>query len=149
MNKNSIGVGSSSIVLVFAVICMAIFAVISFASAVSNSALVKAEKELILGYYQADVLAGNIFAELLLADRIPDSVHGVEIHSGWDWDLGVEIVSFVCGVTYKKELYVVIAAHEEEMDILEWRMRDIGEWETDDGPMNVFDEDTFSLWPGE
>jgi hypothetical protein len=149
MNKKGIGVGSASIMLVFAVICMAIFAVISFSSAVSNSALVKIEKELVRSYYEADSLAEAVFAELLLADVIPDGVRGVEIQSGWDLSLDTETVSFTCEISDTKELYVVIAVYEKEMDILVWRMRDIGEWETDDGAMDLFDDDFFSLWPGD
>jgi hypothetical protein len=146
MNKKGIGVGSASVVLMFAVICLAIFAVISFTSAVSNKARVQVEKALVTSYYEADVLAETIFAELLQADSIPDNIRGVEIESGWDWYLDAETISFVCEISDKKELYVVIAVYEEEMDILVWRMRDIGAWETDDGFLDLFDYDPFELW---
>jgi hypothetical protein len=150
-DKKGIGVGSASIVLVFAVLCLAIFAVISFASAISNRALIKVEENLVRSYYEADVLAEYVFAEILKsdADSIPDNIRGVEIISGWDWDLDAETVSFSCGISDKKELYVVIAVHETEMDILEWRMRDVGEWETDDDPLNLFDDFDFNIWSGD
>jgi hypothetical protein len=149
MNKKGIGVGSASIILVFAVICMAIFAVITFSSAISNNALVKVEKELVRSYYEADSLAEAVLARLLTADVIPDEVLGVEIQSGWDLTLDAEVISFTCGISDTKELYAVIAVYDTEMDILVWRMRDIGVWEADDDDLGLFDEDQFTLWPGD
>jgi hypothetical protein len=146
MEKKEIGIGSASIVLVFAVLCMTIFAVISLTSSVSGRALAEIEVNLVKSYYQADTLAESILTELFEAEDIPDTINGVEIISGWDMDLGVEILSFSCGISEGKELYVVIANRGTEMDILTWRMRDIGEWEIEDKPLNLLPDDFFDLW---
>jgi hypothetical protein len=149
MNKKSIGVGSASIVLVFAVLCLTIFAVISYAASTSNSALVDVEKNMIQSYYQADVTAEKIFSELLNTGDVPESILGVELESGWDWDLEAEIVSFTVEISEMRELYVAIAFHEDHTDIVEWRMRNTGNWETDDGFLDLFVDDSLSLWPGD
>ena len=141
MKKGGIGAGSASIVLIFAVLCLTVFAVISLSSAIADSALVEVEATLLKSYYEADTLAEHILAELLEADVVPGEIRGVEILSGWDWDLDVETVSYLCPISEKKELYVTIAFYDGVCDILTWRMRDIGGWEPDDGGM--------SLWPGD
>jgi hypothetical protein len=148
MHKKGIGIGSASIVLVFAVLCLTIFAIIAFSSATTNRALVEVEAKLVQSYYEADTLAELILAELLEADSIPDAVRDVEIISDWDWNMGVETLSFSCEISEKKELYVLLAVYEETMRILTWRMRDIGEWEEEDS-LNLFDDDFFNLWPGD
>jgi hypothetical protein len=97
-------------------------------------------------YYEADKLAHLIFAELLEADFIPDTVHDVEIVSGWDWDSGIDFISFSLEISDKREMYVELAVHDGTMDILAWRMRDIGgAWEIDES-LTLFDGDFFSLW---
>ena len=148
MNKKGkgVGIGSASIVLVFAVLCLTIFAIISYSSALTNKAMVDVEARLVTRYYEADKLANLIFAELLEADSVPDTLHDVEIISGWDWDLGIEFLSFSLEISDKREMYVMLAVHDETMDILTWRMRDIGGvWEADES-LNLFDGDISDLW---
>jgi hypothetical protein len=149
MNKKGIGIGSASIMLVFAVLCLTILAIISYSSAVANRAMVQVEANLVQKYYQADQLAEYIFAELLTADFIPEMINDIEIMSGWDWELEAEILSFACEISDKKELYVLLAVHDQAMDIVTWRMRDIGGWEESDEPLNLFDDDFFNLWMGD
>jgi hypothetical protein len=146
VNKKGIGIGSASIVLVFSVLCLTIFAIITYSSALADSALAEVEARLVRQYYEADKLANLIFAELLEADFIPDRIHDVEIISGWDWDLAIDFVSFSLEVSDKREMYVVLGVYNETMDILTWRMRDIGGvWEADES-LNLFDGDFSILW---
>jgi hypothetical protein len=147
MSQKGIGIGSASIVLVFAVLCLTIFAIISYASALSNKALVQVEARLVQRYYESDKLAHLIFAELLEADIIPETIGDVEIISGWDWDLGIEFLSFSFEITDKREMYVVLGVNDDDtIDILSWRMRDIGgAWEQEE-TLNLFDGDIFKLW---
>jgi hypothetical protein len=143
--KKGIGIGSASIVLVFAVLCLAIFAIITYTSALADNSLAEVEARTVQHYYEADTLAELIFAELSEAVFIPDEVRGIEIISGWDWDLFMETLSFTIDISDKMEFYVVLAVHGETMDILTWRMRDIGGWERDE-TLNLFDGDFFNLW---
>jgi hypothetical protein len=146
MSKKGIGIGSASIILVFAVLCLTIFAIISYSSALSDRALVDVEARLVKRYYEADILANLIFADILQAEYVPDTIRGVEITSEWDWDLWLELVSFTLEISDKREMYVVLAVHDDTIDILTWRMRDIGGmWESDE-TLNIFDGDFSSLW---
>lgn len=130
MNKSGIGVGSASIVLIFAVLCLTIFTLITYMSANTEMALANAEAELVKSYYEADTLAERIIDELV--SGASGNVLGAEIKSEWDWDMLADITEFSCPMSERKELYVKIALYEDNSyDILSWRMRDAGEWETD------------------
>lgn len=67
MNKKNgagLGIGYVSIMIIFAVICLTIFAVLSFQSAYSNSALTERSAEYLTDYYGADEASQRVLAEL-------------------------------------------------------------------------------------
>jgi len=130
MNRG--GVGSASIVLIFAVLCLTIFTVVSLLSALTEESLIDAEVHLVEAFYEADTLAELILAEVLSAEIVPEAVRGVEIYADWDWDLMAEVISFTAPVSDTKELYVIVAIGFDYYEILSWRMYNIGEWEADD-----------------
>jgi len=132
MKSGGIGVGSASIILVFTVLCLTVFSLITLIVAGNTKALVDAEESLVMGYYKADALAEYIVAEIAEADAIPDSVRGIEIISAPDFETGVSTASFVCPISDKKELFVCFTVSDNSCEILCWRMTDIGQWEIDD-----------------
>jgi len=132
MNKGGIGVGSASIVLVFAVLCLTVFSLITLVVAKNNKALADTQASLVTGYYEADTLAEHIVAEILEAGQIPDSVRGVKIDTYWDTTLEADVASYLCPLSDKKELYIKLAVDNGSIDVINWQMLDIGEWEFDD-----------------
>jgi len=140
MGKSGIGVGSASIVLIFAVLCLTIFSLITFVVAGNDKALVDAKAEMVTGYYEADTLAELILADILAAEIIPDEIRGVKINTGFDERLSKETVYFFCDISDTKALYVNLAVGNDSFDILSWRMYDKGEWEIDDST---------NIWTGE
>ena len=140
MNRSGIGVGSASIILVFAVLCLTIFSLITFVVAGNEKALVDAKVELVSGYYTADCLAEVILIDILAADTIPESAQGVNIYTGWDEGLGVETTYFFCPISDIKALYVNLVIRDDSFDILSWRMYDTDDW--------IYD-DSINIWTGE
>ena len=140
MNKSGIGVGSASIVLVFAVLCLTIFSLITYVVAGNEKALTDAKAELVTGYYEADAAAELILADILEADVLPEVIRGVNIYTGWNKDLGVETTYFHYPVSDIKALYVNLLILGDSVDILSWRMYDTDEWEIDD---------SINVWTGE
>jgi len=132
MSKGGIGVGSASIVLVFAVLCLTVFSLITLVVANNNNALADAETKLVVGYYEADTLAENILAEIRRTGAIPDSALGVEINSSWDIEREMEVASYICPLSDKKKLYVEIGIDSDSFTIISWQMLSIDEWEADD-----------------
>jgi len=141
------GIGSASIVLVFAVLCLTIFTVITLVPALTEEILIDSEVRLVKDFYAADTLAEQVLAEILASSYTPESVMGVEITSYWCWDTFTELVYFVSPISDTKELYVVVSIDFESYSILTWRMTEIGEWDSD-RPLNVWqgDEDFLGSW---
>ena len=140
MGKSGIGVGSASIVLVFAVLCLTVFSLITYVVAGNDRALVNAKIGLVSGYYEADALAEQILVELLAADETPQNIRGVNIYTRWDEGLDVETTYFFCKISDIKALYVHLILRDDSFDILTWRMYDTDEWEFDS---------SINVWPGE
>jgi len=140
MGKSGIGVGSASIVLVFAVLCLTVFSLITYVVAGNDRSLVNAKIGLVSGYYEADALAEQILMELLDADETPQNIHGVNIYTEWDESRGVETTYFFCKISDIKSLYVHLILRDDSFDILSWRMYDTDEWEFDN---------SINVWPGE
>jgi hypothetical protein len=139
MDRSGVGVGSASIVLIFAALCLTVFTLISYMSARNEKALTDMSVRIVTSYYEADTLAEFILAEILESNEIPEVAFGIEIFHGWDWDLDAETVSFICPITDTSELYAVIALYGSHHEILSWRIRHIGEWEADN---------LIPVWPG-
>lgn len=139
--------------LVFAVLCLTIFTVVSYVSAMAEQNLITAEVKLVKAYHAADTLAEIILSEIIeYAEQMletPETILGVDITSYWDWGLVAEIVSFACFISDNLELYVVVAIGETDHTVLTWQMRQIGEWEADER-LNVWqgdlEEDFLGSW---
>jgi len=154
MKKGGIGVGSASIVLVFAVLCLTVFSLITFIVAGNDKALVDTEAEFVVGYYKADALAERVVADILEADGIPGEVRGIGIKTYWDYEADADIAYFLYPISDQRSLFVSLAIRADSYDILGWRMRDTGDWTFDDslevwqGPSYVEFGDPADVWAG-
>ena len=140
MNKSGVGVGSASIVLVFAVLCLTIFSLITYVVAGNEKTLVDRKVQLVTEYYEADALAEKILVNILTSDTIPDEILGVDIFTRFDEGLGVDTVYFFCEISDIKALFINLVIRDDSYDILSWRMYDTDEW-VFDGSMNVWTGD--------
>ena len=104
-------VGTASAVLVFAVLCLAVFAIISLVPALNEQKLIESEVRLVAAFYEADALAERMVAEIL-ADS---TAHGKEVH-------------FTCEISFTMELYVHISSAVDSHEILAWRMVNRANW---------------------
>jgi len=127
-------------VLVFAVLCLTIFSLITLVVANNERSVVDAKVSLVTGYYEADALAEQVLIDLLAAETLPPSSHGVEILTRWNEDLGVDTTYYYCDISPVKALYVSLVIHDDSFDILSWRMRDTDVWTFDDS-INVWSGD--------
>ena len=108
MNKS--GVGTASLILVFAVLCLAVFSLITYTAAENDMTLARAEAALVKGYYEADATLGLFAADLLTEGRT------------------FETVILTQTVSDEKELYVKITFYESTYDIQAWGLRRTNEW---------------------
>ena len=140
MSRGGIGVGSASVILVFSVLCLTVFSLITYLVSGNDKALVDAEARLITGYYEADTLAERILAGIIGAGDIPEAMFGVGIEAGHDYETGAATASYLCPVSDSKALYVKLIAQDNSYRVLSWKMVDTDEWEFD-GSLNVWTED--------
>lgn len=107
------GNGSASIVLIFAVLCLTIFTLISYMSALADQNLIKVELRLLKAYYEADTLAEQLLFEFFETDSFTEKIY------------------LTINISETTELYVAAARFEGSYEILSWQTQAIGEWEND------------------
>ena len=139
MNKGGIGVGSASIVLVFAVLCLTVFSLITYVVAANDKTLVDNEAQLVIGYFHADALAESIVAEILNSDTTPAEVQGIEVHSELDFYSNSEIIAFSAPISDALAIFVRLSVSDDSYEVLSWRMYNSAEWQYDAG---------LNIWPG-
>jgi len=139
MSRGGIGVGSASIILVFAVLCLTVFSLITFVVASNDKTLVEREAALVTSFFRGDALAESIVAEILSSDEMPSESHGIDIHSQWIWQTNAHIVTFSAPISDNLALLVRMAVHSDTYEIMVWRMYNSHEWQYD-ASLNV--------WPG-
>ena len=121
-----IGVGGVSIIMVFAVLCLTIFAVLSLVTARSERALAERHADAVTEYYAADSLAAEVYDALTDAGETPESMLGVSISKP-----SANSLSYTVPISDTRELCVLLLREGETLRILEWREAAAGEWEPD------------------
>ena len=139
MNKSGIGIGSTSLVLIFTILCLSIFCLISHTAAANDLSRAQAEAELVVAYYQADALAERVLAEIIVAENIPAAIQGLQINTDTADGGSVQTAAFNCPISERKELYVKLSKTPDLYEVLSWKMQDTQAWSPDLGR---------PVWPG-
>ncbi len=123
--------GASSLLIIFAVLCLTIFALLSLNTAVAGDRLSQHSAEQIAGYYQAETRAHEILAQLRLG-RFPDGVTA-------DGD----IYTYSCSLSETSVLEVSVRLSADgSWQILRWQSVPTLDWQFDDS-IDVWDGDIF------
>ena len=102
-------VGGSSLLVIFAVLCMTVFALLSFSSVQAERRLADAAAQSVTDYYRADLQAEEIIARL----RSGEAVEGIEEING--------IFEFMLPVSGRQALSVTLEHTGEEWTVLRWQ----------------------------
>lgn len=121
------GVGISSLLVIFGVLCLVVFAMLSVATVRAGERLGDSNEEAVLGYYEADSQAEWILAKLR-AGEVPG---GVTEENG--------IYSYRCPISETQVLAVRVAVRGQSYEILQWQMVSVSEWNA---------EDALPVWKG-
>lgn len=131
-------VGGSSLLVIFAVLCLTIFALLSLATVQASVRLSDASAQAVRDYYAADARAGEILARLRNGEGAPE---GVELQATLDDSPGGRAVyAYTVPISDTQELRVEAALDGTGYTILRWQAVAVGEWTPDDG---------LSVWDGE
>lgn len=131
-------VGGISLLVVFAVLCLTVFALLALTTVQADTRLADASAKAVSDYYAADCKAQEILA-WLRAGEIPE---GVEMR---DWPgYGVYTASYEVPISDTQELQVEVELTEEEADynwryqVVRWQAVPTVEWEGDES-LDVWD----------
>lgn len=127
-------VGGASLLVVFAVLCLTVFALLSLSTVRANGRLSEASAQAVADYYAADCAAQEILARL----RAGETPAEVESHGYDSWHRGTRY-TYTCPISDSQELDVEVLVDGEDYEILRWQAQYTGEWETVEG---------LDLWDG-
>ena len=120
-------VGGSSLLVIFAVLCLTVFALLALSTAQANARLSQATAQAISDYYQADCQAEELFARLR-AGELPEGVTSEN-----------NIYSYSCPISDTRQLQVELHRENDVWTVLRWQAVSTVNWETDD---------TLPVWSG-
>ncbi len=128
-NKRGGGVlvGGSSLLVIFAVLCLVVFALLSLSTARAGERLSEQSARSVENYYQADKAAEEILAQLRVGER-PEGVTEIE-----------GVFFYKCHISDAQALEVEVSFDGESYTVLRWQNVSTIEWESDE---------TLNLWDG-
>lgn len=119
-------VGGSSLLVIFAVLCLTVFALLSLSSVLAERRLADAAVASVTDYYEADLKAEEIFARL----RRGEAVDGIREEKG--------IYEYAVSISSRLTLMVRLQKTDEKWDVLLWQTVT-----ADNQP-----EDVLNVWKG-
>lgn len=126
--------GGSSLLVIFAVLALTVFALLSLSTVRADVRLADASAKAVEDYYAADCKAQEILARIRMGGPVPE---GVEVR-GLD---GYAILRYTVPISDTQELQVEIGQYADlSCEVLRWQAVPSGEWEFDEG---------FDVWTGE
>lgn len=147
-NKRGIGTGYVTIMLIFAIICLTIFAVLSFQAAYADERLSERTQEYTRQYYAADASAKELLAALdEIANEARESGFFAEYFAGECADiaemydaLGGVRAEYSCKINERQSISVSVFFYEnmdKGFEIERWQTISTGE--DSDGTLGVWD----------
>ena len=113
-------VGGSSLLVIFSVLCLTVFALLSLSTVQANGRLSETSAQAVSTYYEADCRAEEIFARLRSGER-PE---GVAENDG--------IYAYACPISDTLQLQVELRQAGETWTVLRWQAESVAEWESDE-----------------
>lgn len=130
MKQNAVGLGGASLILIFSVLCLAIFAILAFASANREWALTEKLKSSATAYYEADGRAVEIEAKLraaLARGEVPETIDGVPVTAAG------ETFSYTCPIDRRRALSVTLAWNGKALRVIGWHETNVADWTPQEG----------------
>lgn len=103
-------IGGSSLLVIFAVLCLTVFAMLSLSTVQAEKRMADASAAAATAYYEADLEAERIFARL----RTGETVSGVLENGG--------IYSYSCMISENQILEVELQKEENTWTVLRWQV---------------------------
>lgn len=143
--SSGINIGSASIIMVFSVLCLTIFAVLTFLTANNEYKLAEKSALNMQTYYAAD--AGAVVTEGKIREVIdnnPNPSSAIEEIEALDIGVTGSIESDGCHFNYAEvmdddqEIQVELLLQDGNLKILKWELVNVAEWSAD-GEVHLWD----------
>lgn len=121
-------VGGSSLLVIFAVLCLTVFALLGLSAVQAYGRLSEASVQAVSDYYAADCAAEEVFARLRSGER-PVEVAQNENH-----------YAYACRISKTQVLEVELLREEDRWTVLRWQAVSVAEMD---------EEQTLTVWDGE
>ena len=109
-------VGGSSLLVIFAVLCLTVFAMLTLSTARADDRLADASVEAVSAYYRADAEAESVLSRLR-SGQVPD---GVAV-SG-------DLFTYTCAISDTRALQVKVRVDGSRYTILRWQEESTAAW---------------------
>ena len=111
-------IGGTSLLVMFAVLCLTVFALLTLGTVQADRRLSDASLKASLDYYAADVRAETIFAQIR-EGNVPENVTVED-----------NIYSYSCPISDRQVLMVQLSMEGSSWNVLHWQAVSIVEWDT-------------------
>ena len=123
-------VGGSSLLIIFAVLCLTVFALLGLSTVQANDRLSRVSAQAAADYYAADCEAETILAALR-GGEMPAGVTAED-----------DCYSYTCAISETQELHVKVRLAAGDWEILQWQAVSTAP-ESEDAHLAVWDGDLF------
>ena len=137
-----INVGSASIVMIFAVLCLTVFSTLSFVTANHERKLAEKSALAVQQYYEADWQCEELYQQIIQCLQSGGGIEqlealGVQVEEAD----GVQYVNYAADIDAEQQLQVCLASWPDgSVQTKQWKVVATREWEYDDG---------IAVWDGE
>ena len=114
-------VGGSSLLVIFAVLCFAVFSMLALATVKADERLADASYEAVMAYYEADREAERILGQLR-AGIVPDNVTQDDDN----------YYTYECPVNGTQCLRVIVEVTGSDYTVHQWKLEETIPWETEE-----------------
>lgn len=121
-------VGISSLLVIFAVLCLTVFALLSVSTVQAQTRLAESSRNAVISYYRADSQAEEILASL----RKGESCEGVSQNG--------DVYTYTCQISDTQVLAVAVEIDGNNYKILYWQAVSTVDWEA---------EEALPVWDGQ
>ena len=122
MNNRKIAppmVGLSSLLVIFAVLCLTVFAVLSLSTVRADRRLQEKSVSAVEGWYAADAAAETILARLRAGETVP--------HVEQDGN----VYRYACEISETQALAVEVRVDGTNYEVLRWQAMSTADWQAD------------------
>jgi len=134
-----VGVGTISLVMIFAVLCLTVFSMLTLSTSNAEKILADRTAFFVKSYYEADSQATKVRAAILESYKrgvFPGSLDGIDIT--YEQTAEGIYAAYSCEINDVQELIVRLKLTGDRDTVLEWRAGYSQDWVFDDS-VNVWD----------